>query len=334
MRVKRTTLMQLSAEAGVAINTARKALSGDPTIRPHLRCRVLAAADRLKYRPNLLARALRRQQLDMVPLTLPLLSNPYFGRLATSLCHALAGIGKEPAFCIDPEHLVELGTAFAVCGCIIGYAVDRRLLQRIARRQRVVTVNSFVKPPAGCGNVAIDFAPAYRDATQRLLRTGRRRVAICSDFVPMCLAKGWPVQKFNTVLDVLNEAALQPVRPADGVTFTTPEAVTEHLRAGGAPPDVVFCENDPGAARLFGLLVAMGIRVPGDILVVGCDDTLRLSGTWSIRVDFDELAAHATELLQQLLDGGTGALERVHVPQLLVPGAEAGDTGQMENRSW
>lgn len=316
----RVTLKKLSAEAGVAINTARKVFDGDPTVRPHLRDRVLSAANRLDYRPNRLARALRRRQLDMVPLTLPLLRNPYFGRLATSLCHALARVGKEPAFCIDAAHLVELGSAFAVCGSIIGYAVDGRLLRRVARSQRVVTINSFVKPPGGSGNVVIDFTPAYRAAAQRLLAAGRRRLAICSDFVALCRQRGWRVQKFDAVLEVLEGAGVEPIRPPDGLAFAQPEDVAEHLYGGGRL-DAVLCEDDPIAARLFGLLTSMGLRTPDDVQIVGCDDTLRLEGTWSVRVDFDELAAHAVDLLEQLLSDRQESPERIHVPVLVTGGA-------------
>ena len=66
-----TTLRDVAAEAGVAINTTRKVLSDDPTVRPYIRQRVLAAARKLRYRPNLLARALRTRELNLVPITVP-----------------------------------------------------------------------------------------------------------------------------------------------------------------------------------------------------------------------------------------------------------------------
>ena len=53
------TLNKVAEEAGVALDTARRALNGAPGVRPYLRERVLRAAAKLDYHPNLVARGLR-----------------------------------------------------------------------------------------------------------------------------------------------------------------------------------------------------------------------------------------------------------------------------------
>ena len=63
------TLRSVAEKAGVAVDTARKVLRGDPTVRPYIRQRVQRVIRQTGYRPNLVARALRQSHLDLVPLS-------------------------------------------------------------------------------------------------------------------------------------------------------------------------------------------------------------------------------------------------------------------------
>ena len=57
------TLRCVAEKAGVAVDTARKVLRGDPSVRPYIRQRVQRVIRQTGYRPNLVARALRQSHL-------------------------------------------------------------------------------------------------------------------------------------------------------------------------------------------------------------------------------------------------------------------------------
>src|SRR5574344_122877 len=98
------TLGKVAERAGVAVDTARKALRHDPSVRPYIKERVLKAAMELDYHPNLVARALRGNNLQIVPIAVLELGEFYYGELASQISRQLVQIGMEPALCFNPRH--------------------------------------------------------------------------------------------------------------------------------------------------------------------------------------------------------------------------------------
>lgn len=79
------TIRDVAQSAGVSIGTVSKVLSGDPTVKKVLRDRVMTAIDQLGYRPNLAARALRTNRVDVIGLVVPDITNPFFAQLAKAI---------------------------------------------------------------------------------------------------------------------------------------------------------------------------------------------------------------------------------------------------------
>ena len=77
-----TTVKDVARKAQVSIGTVSKVLSKDPTVKTALRDRVIGAVEQLGYRPNLAARALRTNKLNIIGLVVPDISNPFFAQLA------------------------------------------------------------------------------------------------------------------------------------------------------------------------------------------------------------------------------------------------------------
>ena len=174
------TLGKVAKRAGVAIDTARKALRGDPSVRSYLMERVQQAAKDLDYHPNLLARALRGNLLNLVPISVLELNQMYYGGLASSLSHRLVGIGMEPALCFNPEHLMRMSQTLSTSASILATGFDEKTVRALAKRQKVVTVDSDLPAIADVGNVAIDFRTGYRGVVDALVKAGRTRIAFAS----------------------------------------------------------------------------------------------------------------------------------------------------------
>src|SRR5215469_2394689 len=81
------TLADVAREAGVGAMTASRAINRNGYVSEEVRVRVLKAAEKLQYRPNVLARHLRGQRLNAVGVMLPDVANPFFSEL-------IAGIRK------------------------------------------------------------------------------------------------------------------------------------------------------------------------------------------------------------------------------------------------
>src|SRR5690606_18170625 len=77
-QVPGTTLKDVAQMAGVSIRTVSNVVNGYPSVSPRLREKVLAAIDKLEYRPNLVARNLRTGRTGLIALVVPEIDVPYF----------------------------------------------------------------------------------------------------------------------------------------------------------------------------------------------------------------------------------------------------------------
>ena len=311
------TLGKVAKRAGVAIDTARKALRGDPSVRSYLMERVQQAAKDLDYHPNLLARALRGNLLNLVPISVLELNQMYYGGLASSLSHRLVGIGMEPALCFNPEHLMRMSQTLSTSASILATGFDEKTVRALAKRQKVVTVDSDLPAIADVGNVAIDFRTGYRGVVDALVKAGRTRIAFASAFYYRAKAENWREVKFSSAMGRIAELGMRP-RGADGTpVFASADAFAAWLVEKPGRADAVICENDVMAAHVMAQMAALRLKTPDDVLIVGCDANCLLRGMWSIKLDTDWLAAAAVELLQRLLRGERNVESAVHQPLLV-----------------
>jgi LacI family transcriptional regulator len=76
-------LVDIAEAVGVHVSTVSRVLNGDPaqSIRPEVYRRILSIARQQGYRPNALARALKRRHTGAIAFVIPLLRNPIWVRL-------------------------------------------------------------------------------------------------------------------------------------------------------------------------------------------------------------------------------------------------------------
>ena len=308
------TLRAVAEKAGVAVDTARKVIRGDPSVRPYIRQRVQHVIRETGYRPNLVARALRQNHLDLVPISVMRLDLPYFGCLATRMSELLVDWGAEPALCLDTAHLMTLCGSYATRGCLVMNHIKEADLQTLARTQRVVVVNQNVPALNSVSVVEIDFAAAYHALTEAVLARGCRRIAIISSYYLEAGRRGWLRQKFPAVFETLAAHGLAPVGPEPGHVFADAAEFAAWLRDHSGGADAVLCENDQAGAAIVGELALLGLSTPRDLLVAGCDADIPVAGMWTIRPDTDAIASKAVAMLRAMIDDNAPSERAVVVP--------------------
>lgn len=297
------TLTDVAERAGVALNTARRALADHPTVRPYIRDRVLKAAKEMDYHPNLLARALKDEALNLVPISTDDLENPYFGSLATQLSRQLVLADFEPALCFNAAHLMRMCRTLSTSGSILVNGFDEQAIRALSKRQKVVTIHSLLPSIRNVADVAIKFDETYRHLARLLVRRGCRRIATCSDDYIRALAHDWCDPKTMAVMEVLKEVGLSLVGPEGRPVFGRPQEVMSWMDRYPNSVDAIICGNDHEAVRMMYSLRMRGLKVPEDVRVVGCDANFLVPGLWSIKIETDVLARDAVGLLCRLLDG-------------------------------
>ena len=181
--MRRATIRDVAADAGVSIGTASKALNGQGRLRPETRERVAEAARRLGFAPNPLAQAL----LAGRTYTVGMITTDSFGRFSIPVmlgAEDALGAGRISVFMCDtrddPERerrYLEMLTGRRVDGLIV---TGRRIEPRpaIGAGLGVPVVYAMTQPLGGDAPAVLpDDTGGGAAAGAHLLAAGRRHIA-------------------------------------------------------------------------------------------------------------------------------------------------------------
>ncbi|MET8993231.1 LacI family DNA-binding transcriptional regulator [Nonomuraea wenchangensis] len=270
------TIRDVAAAAAVSIGTASKALNGRGRMRDETRDRVLAAAERLGFRPNPLAQGL----LAGRTYTVGLVTGDSYGRFSIPVmlgAEDALGAGQISVFLCDTRddpirerHYLERLLARRVEGIIVtgrrteprpGIGHDLPVPVVYAMTQSIDESDYSIIPDDRGGGVL---------ATRHLLATGRARVGHITGPEGFQAAR----ERAAGLTATLAEAGLEP---AGEILFG--EWSEEWGRQAAdillhAAPDVdaVFCGSDQIARGVAETLRERGRRVPDDVALVGFDN--------------------------------------------------------------
>jgi LacI family transcriptional regulator len=302
-------IKEVAQRAGVSVGTVSNVLNRPETVAASTRQRVTEAIRELGFVRNEAARHLRAGRSRIVGLIVLDVANPFFTDVARGVEQladehntmvVLCNSGENPDR--ERRHLEQL-VEQRVLGVLITPVenVNPQLKQLAERGIPVVLVDR------GAGreqcSVAVDDRLGGRLAGSHLLEQGRRRIAF--------VGGPFSIQQVSDRHAGLEAAVAEATGPdADIMVFTTPSlSVAEGRRAGeriaALPakerPTAAFCANDLLALGLLQEMTRQGLRVPGDIAIVGYDDidfaaaaAVPLS---SVRQPREDLGRAAIELL-------------------------------------
>ena len=100
------TLIDIARETNTSVSTVSRVLAGGAVaqrISEETRARVIEAANRLGYRPNLLARSLRTRKSNTVAMLVPDIGNPFYARIAGFIEQLLYPQGYSLLVCNSGE---------------------------------------------------------------------------------------------------------------------------------------------------------------------------------------------------------------------------------------
>ncbi|MDA5143755.1 LacI family DNA-binding transcriptional regulator [Streptomyces sp. AD681] len=326
-----STLRDVARRAGVSIRTVSNVVNGSVPVSDELRVRVQAALDELDYRPNLVARNLRRGRSGMIALVVPELDVPYFAELAREVITAARthgyvvmldqtdGDGER-----ERELLGRESRATMFDGLLLSpLSISADELRSRTNRVPVVLLGEHIFN-GSFHHVAIDNVAAARDATEHLLGLGRRRIAAIGD---QPYSTGETAQLRTTgYRQALERAGLtvdeQLIVPTPRFHRHLGAEAMERLLALPEPPDAVFCYNDLLAIGAMHTLARAGVRVPEDIAVVGVDGIQE--GRYSspslttVAPDKAAIARTAVSTLLGVIDGSAPAPTETKAPHRLL----------------
>ena len=305
------TVATVAAEAGVSTATVSRVLTGSKSVSAQTSARVLAAAEKLRYSGNSIAKALRQNSTGNIGMLVPSISNPFFTSLVEQVEHHLAQAGLNLFLC-DSRNLVATEetrlrslTQGSVDGILVSPVDENRSRAALQRASDIVPIVQIDRRVGAVDTdwVGLDDAHAMRLIAQHLADRGVRTVA----FVTSIMGSSSALDRLQSARASCAELGI--AMPDDLVLdgdFSLEWGATAAdglLDSGRDLPDAIICSDDLIALGLSGRLAERGIRVPDDVRVTGFDDieyaSLNVPSLTTLRQPLTQIAAEAVRLLQE-----------------------------------
>lgn len=269
------TIKQVAERANVSSATVSRTLNGDVRVSEDVRKRVLAAVQELGYRPNRIARSLRRQTSETIGVVVSDIENPHFTRAVRAIEDAAYKRGYRVILCNTDETpdkqraYLEMLAAEQVVGVIIAPAVpsDPTISRLLDMAIPIVAFDRSVDDERADA-VFADNIQAGRVATEHLLKLGRRHVGFIAGRSEIQTG----AERLRGYEETLKRWGL-PSAIGQG-EFRLEEARTATLQLLDEHPELdgLVVANNLMAIGTLQALREAERHIPDDIAIVGIDD--------------------------------------------------------------
>jgi DNA-binding LacI/PurR family transcriptional regulator len=318
VRSRAPTILDVAAEAGVSKSTVSNVVRGAERVSEPTRARVLAAIERLNYKPNAIARQFVRQRTTILGVLVGDLSNPYYAQMARVAERAAFRLGYTTMFCnIEGEQEIALAGVEAllehrVAGVLFLAFISRTpQLEESLRRAGVPIVFLGLSEQWG-DSVGPQDTQGGRLATDHLLSLGHRQIAFVR--TPLVEASGDRARYtgYRAAMRAGGAVARPVLSWEPGSPFArvgNRQLPLSTVLLGAEAPTALFVSNDIGAIAMVEAVESLGLRVPRDVSIVGFDDialtSLHRISLTTVAQPLDFQAAQAVVLLnERIVDPG------------------------------
>lgn len=307
----------VALRAGVARKTVSNVIRDYPHVRDEVRQRVRAAIEELGYQPNRAAQNLRTGRSGVIGLAVPELDVAYFAELARLVVEEAEERGLTVLIIQTVGDIVREQAALNGFGSQL---IDGLICSPIACGSEDIRARTGGFPivllgeqlSSGANHVGIDNVAAARLATEHLLGLPRRRVGFIG------AGARADSQMADLRLEGYRRALSSAGLPCDERLVQKVSGYHRHDGAdavrrmlaenGGDRPDGIFCANDLLATGAMRALHDEGLRIPGDVAVVGFDDIDEaqhsIPSLTTISPDKVQIARTAVSLLLTMMKDG------------------------------
>ena len=273
------TIYDVAREAGVSMATVSRVVNGNPNVKPSTRKKVSDVIDRLKYRPNAVARGLASKKTTTVGVIIPDVTNMYFSSLARGIDDIASMYNYNIILANsdgDSEKEIRvLNTVLAqqVDGVIfMGHQLSAEVRKEIDLTDTPVVLAATFDEQDELPNITIDYEAAIYDSTKLLLKNGNDKVALFGmdiDAIKQNLTTKGYRRAIEEAGKPFDESLI--VRVSSDRQTLEDDDFAEKVLATGATAAVV--EDDRFAINLLNQLTEKGVKVPEDFEIISAKNS-------------------------------------------------------------
>lgn len=312
--MKRYTLADIGKLAGVSPKTVSRVINNDKYVKDETRKKILKIIDETGYYPNNSAKSLVTRKTKTIGLIVGDIENPYYSRLARGVIRAAESYNYSVIVC---ESRFEEATAEKYLKMLMERSVDGILISTLDFKSSVLDklkMNGFPHIFVTCklSSTSTDYVigddyQGEREATEYLINLGHRNIAFLRG--PNMFPAN---QKLLAYKDVMKESNIQikdyfisrSVYDHEGGHDVTLELLSNHKDI-----TAILAINDIIAIGAIEAIDKLGLSVPEDISIIGCDniDVTKLLKVPLTTINYPKLRCGniATKILIDALEGRT-----------------------------
>ncbi len=271
-------IKEVARLANVSTATVSRTINGSDKVTPETAERVRRAIEKLRYFPNTNARALGSGRSSLYGLIISDITNPFFPELVKSFEDIAVQYRQDVLVAntdYDP-HRMEMCVARMLQRKVDGVAImtsemEDHLKEEFSSRSIPLVFLDTGAAQPGISNIIVDYPEGIGAAVRHLTALGHERIGFISG--PMALTsarirrKAFIESLKRSRVPIAQEYIVEGNHRMDGG-----HAAMERLLSLARRPTAVLASNDLTALGAMQKIFEHGLRVPGDISVIGFDD--------------------------------------------------------------
>jgi len=275
--MRNPTIVDIARKLGVAPSTVSRALSDHPKVKKATKEKIRKLARDLRYSPNPIARSLKSNRTTTIGVIVPEIKHDFFSSAISGIEEVAYQSGHTILVCQSNEsyerEVVNTNALMhhRVAGVIVSISQttkDGRHFQDVVARKIPLVFFDRVCDDVNASKVVIDDRESARIAVTHLIERGYKRIAHFGGPKELGICVG----RMSGYVEALKHNGL--ASPNGYVRFGGLQEedgykLMDSMLKENIIPDAIFAVNDPVAIGAFQKIKEAGLKIPGDIAIIG-----------------------------------------------------------------
>ena len=276
-KTSKVTIKEVAKDAGVSVGTVSRVLAETAEVKQPLRERVNRSIIKLKYKPNLAARALRANHVNVIGLMVPDITNPYFAQVANLLESEASKKGYALILASSHGDVNHEARQFSALldhspkGIVLIPTSDTIKMEL----PKNIRISILDRPLAEMNAIALDQGKSSALAADHLVELGHRKIAYIAGphDIQTSIERESGFSNRIAELQSKNDSIELTIFRGQ-FDYTSGEAIARDILSlvQSQRPTAIAAASDQQAIGAIRAATDMGVLVPNDVSVIGFDD--------------------------------------------------------------
>ena len=284
----KATLKQIAKELNVSVSTVSKALNHSSEISELTKQRVQEYAKLKNYKPNVIGLNLKNRSTKTIGVILPNILNSFFAKVFSGIEKVADEKGYNLITCISNETIekeikaLELLSNGTIDGFIVSISDEAQKLQQFAHFKSILNEGTPIvlfdrtADELKCDKVIVDDLDSAINATEHLLKTGCKKIALFSSIQNLNVGK-LRAKGFYQVIEKSGYKADENLIVLSDNETDFDEKVSSFFDKNKV--DAIFALDEHASVTAMKLGIKKGFKIPEELSIIGFAD-----GVWSRRM--------------------------------------------------